>query len=365
VSTGYCRNGINLNNVSGGVPIGLLQNVLITGNTIQNFNTVITNTEAAITINGATTDAEPTNTKDISIIGNTFISVRRGIDLSAIMRNIIVADNTLKNIYSIAINTPTGAGYSQRHLDIHDNTIYNDTTFNTGAKMATGILLKDFLYTNIHHNTIRNATTAVSMTATNFALVNFNFFKDNTTCLSLTNHKTDSIAFNSFQDSTTGVDFPSQGFYYATNCPGNTFNTVTTNFSGASLATTSLLNRTVNNFATLTNGAKFASADIALSAGWGNTAAVSQINGTDTGFNLRVLCNGTGQSSNPTVTITFHVGAWSIAPVALPNPWLNIGTGVTFPHLSPAVTTATLTLQFFGTPTTGNTYETAVLLMGM
>lgn len=365
VSTGYCRNGINLNNVSGGLPIGLLQNVLITGNTIQNFNTIIANTEAAITISGATTDAEPTNTKDISIIGNTFISVRRGIDFSAIMRNVIVSDNTLKNIYSIAINTPTGTGYSQRYLDIHDNTIYNDTTFNAGAKMTMGILLKDFLYANIHHNTIRNATAAVSMTATYFASVNFNFFKDNTTCLSLTNHKTDSIAFNSFQDSTTGIDFPSQGFYYATNCPGNTFNTVTTSFSGASLATTSLLNRTVNNFATLINGAKFAAADIALAAGWGTTATVSQINGTDTGFNLRVAANGTGITANPTVTVTFHVGAWAAAPVALPNPWLNIGTGVTFPHLSPTVTTATLTLQFFGTPVTGNTYETAVLLMGM
>jgi hypothetical protein len=55
--------------------------------------------------------------------------------------------------------------------------------------------------------------------------------------------------------------------------------------------------------------------DIALSPGWGNTATISGLGGTDAAFRFAVTPNGTGIAANPTITVTFHDGTWTTIPI--------------------------------------------------
>jgi hypothetical protein len=61
-------------------------------------------------------------------------------------------------------------------------------------------------------------------------------------------------------------------------------------------------------------GTALVAGDFALSAGWGSTASVSAITGTDSRFLIEVTSAGTGQAVNPTITLTYADGAWPSAP---------------------------------------------------
>ena len=61
-------------------------------------------------------------------------------------------------------------------------------------------------------------------------------------------------------------------------------------------------------------GTALGAGDFALSANWGTTASVSSISGTDSRFAITILPTGTGQGTNPTITLTYKDGAWPNAP---------------------------------------------------
>lgn len=110
-----------------------------------------------------------------------------------------------------------------------------------------------------------------------------------------------------------------------------------------------------------TKGNSLVSGDFALSGGWGNTASVGTITGTDQRGQFTVTSNGTGQSANPTITLTFHDGTWTTAPFACVQ--ANGGTGnQSIPTWASTATTLTLTIPI--TPIAGSTYTFSFIVMG-
>jgi hypothetical protein len=108
-------------------------------------------------------------------------------------------------------------------------------------------------------------------------------------------------------------------------------------------------------------GTALAAGDFALSAGWGNTAAVSAVTGTDQGWKITITCGGSGIGANPTVTLTFKDGTWTLAPIAISK--MVGGTG-TITDLSDAPTATTWVITFNGTPVTAQTYVISGIVMG-
>ncbi len=108
-------------------------------------------------------------------------------------------------------------------------------------------------------------------------------------------------------------------------------------------------------------GTALATGDFALSAGWGNTAAVSAVTGTDQGWQITVTSSGTGQAASPTVTLTFKDGTWTNAPICVSK--MVGGTG-TITQLTEAPVATTNTLTFQGTPVAASTYILASVCMG-
>jgi hypothetical protein len=110
-----------------------------------------------------------------------------------------------------------------------------------------------------------------------------------------------------------------------------------------------------------TIGTALVAGDIALSAGWGSTASVSAISGTDQRFRFTVTSAGTGQAANPTATLTFKDGTWTTAPYAVCS-----RNGGNQPAVLPTWTTTatTLVLTFPGTPVAAETYKEECVVMG-
>jgi hypothetical protein len=59
-----------------------------------------------------------------------------------------------------------------------------------------------------------------------------------------------------------------------------------------------------------TLGTLMTATKIALSAGWGSTATLTSVAGTDAAFRFIVNPNGTGIAASPTIIITFSDGTW-------------------------------------------------------
>lgn len=99
------------------------------------------------------------------------------------------------------------------------------------------------------------------------------------------------------------------------------------------------------------NRTSLVAGDVSLSAGWGSTATVSAISGTDTAGELTVSCSGSGFASNPTATLTFKDGAWPAAPYAVVS--RTGGNQLSVP-VTASTTTTTLVVKFVGSPLNGD-----------
>lgn len=103
-------------------------------------------------------------------------------------------------------------------------------------------------------------------------------------------------------------------------------------------------------------GTSLIAGDFALSGGWGNTASVGTITGSDPHARFIVTSAGTGQAASPTITLTFHDGTWTTAP------WCGVRfeDASTASELTTAVTqtstATTMVITFRGTPTATRTY---------
>jgi hypothetical protein len=110
-----------------------------------------------------------------------------------------------------------------------------------------------------------------------------------------------------------------------------------------------------------TGGTPLVAGDIALSAGWGTTASVSAISGTDQRHRFTITSAGTGQGANPTATLTFKDGTWTAAPFAV----CSRNGGDQASVLPTWTTTATtLIITFPGTPTAAQTFSFECVVMG-
>jgi hypothetical protein len=102
-----------------------------------------------------------------------------------------------------------------------------------------------------------------------------------------------------------------------------------------------------------------------LSAGWGTTASVSAVSGTDQAFTVTIASAGTGQAANPQVTLTFHDGTWSNAPVVVCARGNDSGSSPSTGFWESGSTSATtFVLQFIGTPLAGQSYIANCVVAG-
>ena len=104
-----------------------------------------------------------------------------------------------------------------------------------------------------------------------------------------------------------------------------------------------------------------ASGDFALSGGWGGSPAIGSITGTDQGFTATVTA-GSSPAANPTVTLTFHDGAWPNAPIFTCSSATG-GSGTPQLWLVSTTTTA-LTATYNGTPSASATYPVTCVGIG-
>ena len=111
-------------------------------------------------------------------------------------------------------------------------------------------------------------------------------------------------------------------------------------------------------------GTALAAGDFALSAGWGTTASVGTISGTDQWCQFTVTSAGTGQGASPTCVLTFKDGSWTTAPIVQVNrqEFANQAT-VTFTVTT--VTATAVTLTFNGTPVAAETYRVTLHVGGI
>lgn len=106
------------------------------------------------------------------------------------------------------------------------------------------------------------------------------------------------------------------------------------------------------------------SGNIALSAGWGNTASISSVNGNDQGLQLVISSSGTGQAASPAVTVTFADGTWTNGPTCIAGDSSGSSVILTGVFVS-AVNATTLVVGFAGfTPVAGSTYGLNIICNG-
>ncbi|NDQ56960.1 MAG: hypothetical protein GZ088_07795 [Acidipila sp.] len=108
-------------------------------------------------------------------------------------------------------------------------------------------------------------------------------------------------------------------------------------------------------------GTALLAADFTLSAGWGTTSTVTSVTGTDQAWQITVNSSGTGQAANPTITLSFHDGTWTNAPITVSK--MVGGSGIVT-ALTEAPTDTTNEITFQGTPVAGKTYIISSIAMG-
>jgi hypothetical protein len=103
------------------------------------------------------------------------------------------------------------------------------------------------------------------------------------------------------------------------------------------------------------HGGALRAADFAISSGWGAAAGKAAISGTDMAGNMVVTSAGIGQSANPTVTLTFHDGAFPLYPFCI-----GVREDTAAPSTAHWATTSQsatgVTFTFVGIPQPGHNY---------
>lgn len=99
-----------------------------------------------------------------------------------------------------------------------------------------------------------------------------------------------------------------------------------------------------------------------LSAGWGTTATVSAVSGTDAAGSITISSSGTGQAANPTFVLTYHDGTWTNSPIVVATRGDFNAPVAGFIHSG--ATATTVTFGFNGTPLAGSTYTVHFIAVG-
>lgn len=119
---------------------------------------------------------------------------------------------------------------------------------------------------------------------------------------------------------------------------------------------------TVFNRLAATRGTALTTAKVGTLTGWGTTASVLSVGGTDSGGFINIQSAGTGQTGNPTFILTFADGTWTNAPtVIVCRGDGNTPSAAAFTFATSA-TTVTIGLQ--GTPVAGVAYTLYFITIG-
>jgi hypothetical protein len=110
-------------------------------------------------------------------------------------------------------------------------------------------------------------------------------------------------------------------------------------------------------------GTALSSTDFSLSAGWGTTASITSVSGQDSATYLTISSTGTGQASGPTLTQTFHDGAWSNPPECISRQ--TGGTGIVSDWTVSSRSTTKYVWTYNSIPCAGCTYELSVMCDGL
>lgn len=103
--------------------------------------------------------------------------------------------------------------------------------------------------------------------------------------------------------------------------------------------------------------------DVGTLTGWGTTASVSAVLGTDGAGSIVIASAGTGQTINPTFVLTFHDGTWTNSPIVVATRTDVSGPAATWQVTS--VTATAVTFQFNnGTPAAGASYSLNFIAIG-
>jgi hypothetical protein len=112
-----------------------------------------------------------------------------------------------------------------------------------------------------------------------------------------------------------------------------------------------------------TQGTALVIGDVGTLTGWGTTATVAAVTGTDAAGSITITSNGTGQTINPTFVLTFHDGTWTNSPLVVAS-----RTDVSGPAANWQITSTTATAVTFqfnnGTPSAGANYSLNFIAVG-
>jgi hypothetical protein len=142
------------------------------------------------------------------------------------------------------------------------------------------------------------------------------------------------------------------------------------NFNSAGAAPTTVKSLQVTSLASaqrlfINQGSTLTSGRFTLSAGWGTTASISSVAGTDEAFTFTVSSSGTGQASNPTITVAYADGTWTNVPVCIAFPVQASTSIMTGLFQNSATNSSQLVIGASGfTPTAGQTYSLSVMCIG-
>jgi len=114
----------------------------------------------------------------------------------------------------------------------------------------------------------------------------------------------------------------------------------------------------------MSNGTALSAADFSFSAGWGSTASIGSVAGTDSAFTFLMTSNGTGQTANPNVVITFHDGTWTTPPICVVSGLQGNASTVGWEVQNPTVTSVVLLLTSPVTPGATGSYGANVICVG-
>lgn len=101
--------------------------------------------------------------------------------------------------------------------------------------------------------------------------------------------------------------------------------------------------------------------DVGSLVGWGTTATVSAVTGTDSACTISITSNGTGQAADATFTLTYHDGTWTADPIVVSG---RLDGNVPAAAILVAPTPTTLVVLFNGVPVAGTTYTMSFISIG-
>lgn len=102
--------------------------------------------------------------------------------------------------------------------------------------------------------------------------------------------------------------------------------------------------------------------DFSITAGWGTTASIATIAGTEKSFRIKITSAGTGQAANPKFDLTYPAGTFTGNPHIVAN-MTNGGTGATTNSCTTFGGPTVGEVQMNGTPSAGLTYEFDVIVV--